>query len=62
MWKVQNGHIKIISFAVVAKLKTSMGRRGPNSGQFSYPLPNMVHPLESSVRTGAGNCPEFVRG
>ena len=30
-----------------------------NSGQFSYPLPNMVHPLESSVRTGAGNCPEF---
>ena len=31
-----------------------------NSGQFSYPLPNMVHPLvEGSVRTGAGNCPEF---
>jgi hypothetical protein len=36
-----------------------------NSGQFSYPLPNMVHPLdtikvEGSVRTGAGNCPEFA--
>ena len=35
----------------------------PNSGQVSYPLPNKVHPLdtlvESSVRTGAGNCQEF---
>ena len=34
----------------------------PNSGQFLYPLPNMVYTLdamESSVRTGAGNCPEF---
>jgi len=31
-----------------------------NSGQFSYPLPNTVHPLDGSLRTGAGNCPEFA--
>ena len=38
------------------------GKGGSNSGQFPYPLPNTVHPLdtvEGSVRTGAGNCPEF---
>jgi hypothetical protein len=24
----------------------------PNSGQFSYPLPNMVHPLDTIIATG----------
>jgi hypothetical protein len=31
----------------------------PNSVQFSYPPPNMILPLESSVRTGAGTAWEF---
>ena len=44
------------------KTARSLSYPGANSGQFSYPLPNMVHPLEGSVRTGAGKCPEFDPG
>jgi hypothetical protein len=42
-------------------LWTVYTRHLANSGQFSYPLPNMVHPLDTMWRANSGQLPTPVR-